>query len=250
MGELDGVTELRYGAANASRGWEWLVQGWVNFLRSPGIWVSVALLYLAVYFVLAWVPLLGQLAALALGPALAAGLIYGAREVDAGRELTALHLFQAFRLRPVAGPMLLLGFVPTAVGLLGAVVTIVLLGGVGVGVMFGSNEAGLGVFVALLSTVLLWLIVLTVVAAALFYAIPLVIFDSVPPLRAARASIAATGRNLAPLSVFGFLWTLLSLAAALTFGVGFLLLIPVTAGAAYASYREVFIDARPAELAA
>ena len=68
---------MRYGTVRASRGWEWLVQGWVCFLRSPGRWVILALLYLAVYFVLAWIPLLGQLAAFVLGPALVAGLVYG-----------------------------------------------------------------------------------------------------------------------------------------------------------------------------
>lgn len=244
---------MPYGTVNASRGWEWLVQGWANFLRSPGVWGTVALLYLGLYLLLAWVPFLGQLAAIVLGPALAGGLIYGAREVDAGRELALSHLLQAFRVRGVTGPMLLLGLFSTAVSLSGVIVTVILLGGaVGAGAMLGSEGAGAGlsVLVAMVVVALLWLVVLTAVAAALFYAIPLVIFDSVPPFKAARESLAATGSNIAPLIVFGFLWTMLTLAATLTFGVGFLVLIPVTAGAAYASYREVFIDASPTELAA
>ena len=45
-----------------------------------------------------------------------------------------------------------------------------------------------------------------------------------------------------PLLVFGLIYIVLAAVAMLPLGLGFLILGPVTACAAYASYREVFAD--------
>jgi uncharacterized membrane protein len=43
-----------------------------------------------------------------------------------------------------------------------------------------------------------------------------------------------------PLLVFGLVYLVLAVVAAIPFGLGFLILFPVTICALYASYREVF----------
>ncbi|HKJ88970.1 MAG TPA: hypothetical protein VKA48_10725 [Gammaproteobacteria bacterium] len=87
---------------------------------------------------------------------------------------------------------------------------------------------------------LLVLLLALATGMAFFFATPLVMFTSAGPLSALAASLRGALGNLLPLLVFGVIYVVLAVAAAIPYGLGFLVLGPVGAGAAYASFAEVF----------
>ena len=58
---------------------------------------------------------------------------------------------------------------------------------------------------------------------------------------ACKASLNACLKNILPFLILGLIFCVLSFFAALPVGLGFLVLLPVLSGTAYASYQDVFI---------
>ena len=129
-------------------------------------------------------------------------------------------------------------------------VMVVFVGGsVATGVMLDSTgaqlpaEAAGGILAgAGLIVILIMLTIGFVVAMALFYGVPLVMLGRQNAWPAIQASIVACWINILPFLVFGLIYIVLAFIAAVPFGLGFLVLGPVTVCAIYASYREVFED--------
>ena len=148
------------------------------------------------------------------------------------------------------GPLVMLGLFSVAGYVLIVLVVVALFGGsMMMGMMMegaGTNlppEAAGGLVAGVgLVTVLLVLLIGTVVAMALFYAIPLVMLAGQNAWPAVQASLLGCWINMLPLLVFGLIYIVLAAVAMLPLGLGFLILGPVTACAAYISYRDVFAD--------
>lgn len=236
-----------YRRVEPSKSIEWLIQGWRCFAKDPVIWIVTALFYLVLIIALNWIPVVGPLAAALVGPALLGGLVWGAREVDKGHALEVSHLFQAFSNGATTGPMLILGLVPAGVTvLLGTMVVLLLGSATGAGLMTGSEATAVGILASGgLLIGLSFLLSSVVTVAALLYAIPLVMFGRSRPVYAIITSLKTSFANLVPLLVLGLIYLILLFLAAIPFGLGLLLLIPVTAGTVYASYKGVCGD-RPA----
>lgn len=233
---------------DAGRGWGWIVEGWRLFAQAPGIWIVILLIYLGVSVVLSFIPFVGGLAYMLLSPVLAGGMLYGAAAQTRGEPLEIAHLFRGFQDQKRMGPLVLLGLISLAGYVLMALVVVMFMGG---GLMMGAtlDSAGvivpsqaMGGFLAGAGLVAL-LVILTIgllMTMALFYGIPLVMLGGQNAWPAAQDSIAACWVNMLPLLVFGLIYLVLAMVAAIPFGLGFLILGPVTVGAVYASYREVF----------
>lgn len=225
------------------RGWAWIVQGWQLFTRSPWVWIGMILIYFAINLVLSFIPILGFLASTLIGPALMGGMIYGAASLDQGRNLEIPHLFRAFQDRERLGSMLTLG----AILLLVYIIAGVLIGFFVAGGMMGGPmmepQGGPGMQgmpgIGPLGFVVIVLVILAI-ASLLFYSVPLVMLEGMVPFQAVRESVSAFMSNILPLLVFFVIYALLAFLAALPFGLGFLILGPVTFGAVYVSYRDVF----------
>ncbi len=230
---------------DAGQGWSWIAGGWGLFTRSAGLWLVTALVFGILYLILTFIPFIGALAAAVLGPVLFGGLVHGAREVDRGRPLEVAHLFQAFREPGRAGPMLVLGLVPLVAAILSGLLAMAIVGGAaGVGAASGSEGAAAGMAAGGAAVIMLLSVVIgLVVGALLLFAIPRVMFGLAPPGRAMAESVQATLANIGAYLVFAILYMVLALVAAIPLGLGFLLLIPVMAGAVYQAHRAVFGDA-------
>jgi uncharacterized membrane protein len=234
--------------ADAGRGWGWIVEGWQLFARAPGIWIVILLIYLGISVVLSLIPFVGWLAYDLLTPVLVGGMMYGAAALARGETLEITHLFRGFQDQERMGPLVLLGVISLAGYVLMALVVVVFLGG---GLIMGAAldstgavvppEAMDGLFAgAGLIALLIIVVIGFVVAMALFYGIPLVMLGGQNAWPAARDSVAACWANVLPLLVFGLIYLVLAVVAAIPFGLGLLILGPVTVGAVYASYRDVF----------
>ncbi len=232
----------------AGRGWGWIVEGWQLFAQAPGIWIVILLIYLGISVVLSFIPFVGGLAYMLLSPVLAGGMLYGAAAQTRGDSLEIAHLFRGFQDQERMGPLVLLGLISLAGYVVMILVVVVFVGG---GLMMGAvmdstgavvpPEAMGGLFVgAGLIALLVILAIGLLMTMALFYGIPLVMLGGQNAWPAARDSVAACWANVLPLLVFGLIYLVLAAVAVIPFGLGLLILGPVTVGAVYASYRDVF----------
>lgn len=245
---------------DAGRGWGWLVEGWRLFIKSPGVWLLIMLIYMGIVIVLEMVPFVGSLAFALLMPVLAGGMLYGAAALDRGEPLAVGHLFQGFKNQERMGPLVVLGLFSLAAGVALALVMFLfmggglLLGGVldstgaivppqAMGQAMGGMFAGLGL-VALL-VVLLMILLITM---GFFYSVPLVMLAGQQPWSAVQDSVAACWINILPLTIFCLIWIVLAFVALIPLALGLLVLGPVTVGAVYASYQEVFGGVVPARV--
>lgn len=223
----------------AARGLDWLAAGWRTFLRAPGVWLAQALIYIVVLFALGLVPLLGWAAVLVAFPILSAGMVAGAAELDAGRPLKVGHLFEG--LRHHAANLLMVGLFYLLGGLLAGLIAAAIGGsaaltGYIVGALAGLGLAVGGVMLASVVFTVLWVGLIM----ALWFAPALVLLHDVAPFEAMRLSVNACIHNLPCFGLLAVMLYVLIWVAMLPAGLGMLVLVPVLAGALYASYRDAF----------
>lgn len=226
------------------KGLAWFGEGWEIFKRNLGMWIVCMILLLVIAVVLNLVPLLGPLLLALITPGLLGGMLYSARELNEQREMDISHLFIAFQQTETRNAMLVLGAVMLGANILFMLIALVLIGG-GMG-MAGMMEQGnhemlaAGLGAGALLAMLLMLGLGMVLTMAFFYAVPLVMFAAAKPVDALKSSFAACLANILPLLLFGVIYIVLALIAMIPLGLGLLVLLPVTFGAVYASYRDVF----------
>lgn len=240
-GSGEGQPEPRSVAAD--RGVGWWTDGWALFMRNPVMWVVLGLIFLVGLIVVGMVPMLGSVVIALLMPVVAGGWMLAARKVHEGGALEVGDLFLGFQGERI-GPLLVLGAL-----LLAAMVIIALVAGLlGAGAMFGmmmggarqstgGMMAGIGAgFAALAAAFVLG----AIVTMALWFAPALVVFRKTPPVQALQLSINATLKNVVPFLVFGLIYIVASIVASIPFGLGWIVLLPVSLHTAFVSYRDVF----------
>jgi uncharacterized membrane protein len=220
----------------------WFGGGWRIFMRNPGLWIVFGLALIVTTVVLTLVPFVGPLALALLTPVLTAGLLHAAREAEAGRPLEATHVFQGFKEKDKLTPLLSLGGIAVAAGIITMVIVIVFIGGSMMAAMqherFSAHAPAIG-FGALIGLVLA-LTVQTVALMALLYATPLVMFRGTAVGAALRSSFRACLRNWLPLLVFGILYFVVAALASVPFLLGWILLLPMSVAMLYCSYRDLY----------
>jgi uncharacterized membrane protein len=222
----------------AGQGLEWLRQGWQAFMAAPGVWVVITLLWVVAVVVLNLVPLFGMIAATLLATVTIGGLMQGCRALSRGEPFAVSWLWAGFGER--INPLLALGgwylLASLAIGML-----VVLLSAVTAGLAGLAAVAGVAVLMAAIPSMLVIAVVLMApVLMAVWFAPALIVFDRLPALDAMRVSFFASLRNAPAFLVFSLLYFLLVMLASLPAMLGWLVLLPVTFGAMYASYRDVF----------
>jgi hypothetical protein len=244
----------------AGHGLQWLTETVQLILKNPAPFALMGLLVA----VLAMVPILGGLALLVLGPALYGGIMFAAREQQAGRSADFQHLFQAFREDGKLPKMMMLCLPGVAAAVLIGVLAAIMLGGalLGAGVSAGSGSGSGALGAALGAGGLVF--VLLALAAALasyaltFFATPRVMLESADPMAAMKDSLQACLANIGAVAlfcvvVFGAV-VVLSLVLAWIPVIGQLalmtVLVPVVAVAAFVAWRQVYRNPITQELPA
>lgn len=223
----------------AGRGIEWLKQGWQLFTKNPGMWIAIAVILMVIVIVLSFIPVIGALAMNFLLPVFAGGILIGCKSLAEGGGFGIDSLFAGFKQNTtnlilvgvfyMIGAALIAGLVFMIGG--GAAITGGLMGrGPGVGVAVG------GFFVAML----VFLALMVPLAMAVWFAPALVAFHNISALDAMKASFSACLKNLVPFIVYGVILFVLYVIAMIPFGLGMLIMVPVTMGSVYASYVEIF----------
>jgi uncharacterized membrane protein len=226
----------------AEHGWKWIVDGWNLFKRQPGIWIALSVVFIVISIVLAFIPVLGSLASMVLGPVFGAGVMLGCRAQDQGGELKIEHLFAGFRER--LGTLATIG-----VAYLVATVLIALFAGLVTGVklfaLLGGGADPGAIASAALTIVLALLIMLALmlpVFMAMWFAPALVVFHQLGAIEALKASFAGCLKNIVPFLFQGVILLVASIVASIPFGLGWLVLGPVLAASIYAAYRDIYLS--------
>lgn len=217
----------------------WVAEGWRLFMKAPGAWVVQALIFFVIIAALGMLPLLGWAAAPIALPVLVAGMLSGAQQLDRGEALRIDALFDGIRRH--AGNLLLVG-VFHLLGLLLAALAAAAIGGsaaltgMAVGALAGMGMAAGGMMLGVAVFTVLWALLMM----ALWFAPALVMLHEVAPLDAMQLSARACFHNLLAFLVLAALLYVGVWVAMLPAGLGMLVLIPVTAGALYAAWKETF----------
>jgi len=236
----------------AGRGWQWIVDGFALFRRSPAVWIALTLLLALLWIVSLVIPVLGPLLFNLFSPVFFAGLMIGCRALEQGENLEIRHLFAGFQQQAAA---------QVTVGGVYLVGTIVVFGimllvadGAKLPALMPKSGADLETMRAAVRELAFALAVGAVAYLPLlmliWFAPLLVVFDGLVPLQAMKLSFAACFMNVVPFLVYGatmlLMWIALTLPLALG-AVGAVLVmalliasIPVLFCSIYASYRDVF----------
>lgn len=217
----------------------WLRFGWNLFLANPGIWVMSTVILILGSLALAMVWLVGPLLTALLLPVFTAGLLAMCRRAALGETLSLSDLAAGFTL--CAGPLMTLGLLFALIALAIKLATLLFIGGSVAGGVMLPGLAGIGLMLGGLFIALLFSLLFIPLSMLLWLASALVLFNGMPPLGACRASLSACIKNIVPFLVLSLIACVLFFFAALPAGLGFLVLIPVLAGTAYAAYQDIFV---------
>ena len=229
-------------AVPAARGWAWIAQAWELFRRQPLMWILFAVIGIMIFVALHFFPIVGQLVLALLAPVFTGGVMMGCRDLEQGGELQVSHVFAGFRER--FGNLLLVGVISLALSFVIALVA-VLVTGASMGALFGAGTdpaAVAAASVTILLTVLIMLALLLPVSMAMWFAPALVVFHEQGPAVAMKNSFLACLKNIMPFLLYGVILLLLAMAASIPFGLGWLVLGPVTVASLYTGYRDVFFE--------
>jgi uncharacterized membrane protein len=194
--------------------------------------------------VLAFIPFIGSLAGQLLTPVVAGGLVLGCWSLENGGELEIEHLLAGFK-RNFVG-LLLVG-VMYFVGALVILLVFAMFVGMSLlpALLSGNSDAlssigsvGAGLLVGTLAVTVLSVLL----GAAVWLAPALVIMHNVPPVDAMKASFGAVFRNFVGCFLFGLVMFVLAILAAIPFGLGMVVWMPLLIAASYRAYRQIFTE--------
>ena len=233
----------------AVRGWQWMVEGFALFRRSPLNWIAQCLALVAIFWLSTQLGLLGVLALNLLYPVFLAGLMLGCRSLESSGRMHLTHVFSAFG--PSAPALITLGGLALAAQIALSFVVIAV-GGEDFQQLVVASQQGLEKAVemvaamdsaalarAQLATSLSLLLNLPLLMA-MWFAPLLVVFQRRPVVRSLLESVVACLKNLLPFLVYGAALIALGVIALIPFGLGLFLLVPTVFASIYASYRDLF----------
>ena len=219
---------------------DWLRLGWGMFMVNPGLWIAASVIVIVSFLALFAVWLAGPLLACLLAPVLAAGLLTMCRKASTVSRFDLQDLGSGFR--TATTPLVILGLIFMAATAIIKLIVFALFSGSVAGGLLMPGVTGLGLLLGGSLLAMLFSSVLIIpLAMALWFAPALVMFNNMPPFDACKASLNACLKNIMPFLILGLVFFVLSFFAALPVGLGFLVLIPMLAGSAYASYQDVFV---------
>jgi uncharacterized membrane protein len=229
-------------SVDAGRGISWWADAWALFMKNPGMWIVLALVFIVIFIVLSVIPLLGSIAASLLTPVFVGGWMLAARKVEGGGKLEVSDLFAGFQDKLT--PLLVIGALLLAASLV-IFFTIGALGfGAVMGMVVGGSQHSAGGMMAALGAgfmaLMAGLVLGTLVAMAFWFAPALVVFRDLAPVDAVKASFAANLKNVVAFLVFGVVYLAAAMVASIPFGLGWIVLIPVSLLAVYVSSKDIF----------
>lgn len=225
----------------AERVLEWFGKGWLGFSGQFGNWLLIALLFFGITLLLGFIPLIGLALAYLIIPSLQAGMLLAAEKSQRDEAIDIEDLFSILRDPNRHKPFITLGVIMLAVVLGTGLILSPLLGGDMLGTMDNMPRGDVALFPAMGAGGLFFTVVVGLAMVMLFLFAPaLILYKALEPWEAMKTSFMACFQNPLPLLLFMLIYGVLAFIAAIPFGLGLLVLLPVATGAVYAAYTEIF----------
>ena len=226
-------------AVDAGRGWEWIASGFALFKKQPGNWILVLIVLFVCLIVITAVPLIGGLANMLLLQVFMGGIMLGCRALDNGQDLEVGHVFAGFKQN--TSNLMVLGLLTLAAWVAVLIPVALIMGGGSFMAMMRGDITGIAALgLTFLLSMLVMLALSIPIYMALWFAPSLVVFHNLAPVEAMKASFAACWKNMVPFLLYGIVLMVLCMIAAIPFGLGFLVLVPVILASIYTAYRDIF----------
>ena len=234
-------------AVEPGRGWQWIVDGFGIFRKSPLMWIVMTIVVVLLWMVSFLIPVVGPLLFNLLSPVIFAGLMIGCRVVESGDELEIGHLFAGFKTH--ATPLVTIG----GVYLVGTIVIFGIVfmtaGGSMLPALLSKTHSDLETLAAALRSMALALTIglafYVPLIMLIWFAPLLVVFNGLSAVEGMKLSFKACAANLLPFLVYGVAIMVLWFIASIPFLLGLVVLVPVLVCSVYASYKDVFDSGGP-----
>lgn len=229
------------------RGASWIGEGWALFKAAPVMWIVALLILFGIQMVLGLIPVLGGLVSIVIGPFFMAGLLAFGHGIARGEAADLGKLFIGVKQKTGALVAVALIYFLMVIALIVAFLAVgfAMLGGLSAlteGNMDGLINAIMngGGLTGLLILALAFVAVMTLVAAAYWYAPGLVLYTDLGAGAALKESFRACLSNWLAFLVYGILGVLLMIIGMIPFGIGLLVVLPLLMASYYASFRDLF----------
>lgn len=234
-------------AVEAGRGWQWIVDGFSIFRKSPLMWIVMTIVVVLLWMVSFLIPVVGPLLFNLLSPVIFAGLMIGCRVIESGEELEIGHLFAGFKTH--ATPLVTIG----GVYLVGTIVifgiVFVTAGGSMLPALLSKTHSDFETLAAALRSMALALTIglafYVPLIMLIWFAPLLVVFNGLSAVEGMKLSFKACAANLLAFLVYGVAIMVLWFIASIPFLLGLVVLVPVLVCSVYASYKDIFDFGRP-----
>jgi len=228
--------------------WSWYKAGWRLFLINPSTWILYTFLWVLLAIVLWQIPILGRVAWWIINPALYAGFLYQAAEMEQGRPLAVNRFFIGLTDKTTRLPLLTLGVITLAAYVFFSVVTMVdpsLYSTIESLLRADASSGIVAIVINLFLRFVLAVMILTLATMALLYSCPAIMFAGSDGFDAMMNSFETCARHWRAFAAFMGIFIGLAIVAMIPMGLGFLVLIPVTSCAAYTSFQTLCGSTRP-----
>ncbi len=230
---------MRVAELPAGRGALWLAESFRMFRLSPLRWLGLCAGWVSITFVLVLIPFLGGVIANFLQPAFFASFAITAYKQAAGERIVMADLFSGFRRNMRA--LVNLG----ALMLLLEIAIFALMAALGLPVAGEPDRRfTMTEYVEALSgkewILAIGFLLTVIVKGALWFAPPLIAFHGMSTTHAIRWSVYAALSNLGPMMVYGAALLGLFFLGMLPWGIGLIVVLPMTVISTFVAYREVF----------
>lgn len=238
---------IRVRDVRSSHGPAWLAGGWRLVRGAPVVWMGLTAGWILITLGLVLMPVIGGVVANLLQPVFFASFALAASRQLSGQVPEMGDLFSGFR-RPLR-PLLNLG----AILLIAEIAIFFLMSLMGLPGVGGEGDDVLTVadYVKRLQgkewILAVGLALTALVKGALWFAPAVLAFHEVSTAHAVRWSVYAALSNVGAMLAYGIALCVIFVAGALPWGLGLLVVIPVTVASTYAGYADVFRDAAPGE---
>lgn len=231
---------------HAGAGIDWISHAWALFKQQPLHWIGMVVILFLIAIASAFVPIVGDLLYSLFSPVLVGGMMLAAAKAANDERFEISSLFACFGGERM-GRLILLGALQLV-----ATIVIVMMAGVVMLVLFGSEflqlaaeggEAEAFAQVGLQPMLLLVLLVLALAVPlmmAFWFAPALVVLADCSAIDAIEHSFLGCLRNIVPFLVYGVLTLILTILAAIPFGLGLLVMMPVIFITAFTGFADIF----------
>lgn len=216
----------------------WYQGGWKIFTANIANWVLMTLILGVIAIVLSFIPFIGAITLYLLLPLFLGGMFYSAQKLDQGRDAEIMDIFALFKDQQHLTPLIILGLIMLGIGF----VSMMLIGGM----MFASvSSMAAGAEMPMMPSIgmggVLVALIVTVLSGMLFlFATPLIVFQNMSPIDAIKNSFMGCVKNFPAFIIFMLIYMVLAFIAAIPFGLGLLVLVPVFLAATYIGYKRIF----------